>query len=358
MRPTILLVPVLLAALAPAWLPAREAKKPAWIMTMPELPGRVYGMGVASVANTKALALRQAQDGAKADVLTRLRANIKSDTQVKTDFREDRTVGGKVQTATASRSTNAITNVSVQAKAMDLPGLKVETTYLEEDGAGPTLYALAYLDVAIASQEVQARLDAITIPLAGDRGDDLRAKVRRAHALKVALGDLGRLEDLFGLIRAGGADPSLGDAILKARLKVERERSDLRNSLTFGMEPDPEVQLDAEILNAVRNAFLQEGLGWTDLGPDLAITMRVRGARNDVQAGGVWWDSTRNADFILAQGAISMTLIDKAGQQYESAMVVAKGVGANEFQAETLLLQDYKAKVARAVIAWIADLGK
>ena len=60
----------------------------------------------------------------------------------------------------------------------------------------------------------------------------------------------------------------------------------------------------------------------------------------------------------MAQGSINLTLIDRNGQEYESALVVAKGVGANEFQADTLLIQDYKVKLTKTVAAWLADLGK
>ena len=342
-------VPVLLIMAVP---------KPSWIMTLPEFPGRVYGIGIAPAANTKALAIRQAHDGAKADVLTRLRANIKSETQIRTDYREDRTVAGKVQTATATRSTSGLSNVSIHSQAMDIPGLKVETTYLDEDGANSTIYALAYLDVAIASQEVQARYDSILGSLSSGLGNDLRAKIHRAQILKHALGDLVKLDDLFGLIRAGGADPTLGDAILRSRLSVEQERLELRNSLTFGMPADGGVPIDAEVRGAVRTAFLKEGFGWSDKNPDLSVIMRLKNAKNGVQTGSKWWDHTRSADFILAQGSISLTLTDINGQEFESTLVVAKGVGANEFQADTLLMQDYKAKLTKTLAAWLADLGK
>ncbi len=38
--------------------------------------------------------------------------------------------------------------------------------------------------------------------------------------------------------------------------------------------------------------------------------------------------------------------------------LTAKGVGVNEFQADNLLLADYRAKLGKAVAAWLADLGK
>ena len=348
----------MLASLLLPALVATASPRPAWILTLPEVPGRVYGLGLATASSTRALALRQAQDGAKADVLARLRANIKSDTQVTTELRENRTVAGREKTATASRSTTALTNVNIQTQATELPGLQVETTYLEEDPVNPTVYALAYLDVAVASADVRARLGAVQGVLAAGTGDDLRIRLHRSQVLKVAFKDLARLEDLFGLIRAGGAEPALGQALLEARLGVEKERAELRKALLFGLDPGSGAPVDAEVRGAVRTAFLQEGMGWTDQHPDLTISIRARGSRNGVQTGGKWWNATRNADFILAQGSLSLTLVDQAGQEYESTLVVAKGVGISDFQAETNLVQDYKVKVAKAVATWLADLGK
>jgi len=348
----ILLVPALFLAAAP---------KPAWIWTLPEVPGKVYGLGVATADNTRALALKQASDGAKADVVARLRANVKSDTKVSTDFRETRTVAGKSDVATATRSTTAVSDVNIQAQAVDLPGLSIETTYLDTEGASPTIYALAVLDLGIAEQELRSGHNAVLGGLAADPGDDGRAKLRRLQALKKGLVELGRLEPLAGLVRAGGGDPKIAEAIIHTRLLAEQELAALRPSLTFGLTPNAQVPVDAEVKAAVRTAILKEGLGWSDKAPVFAITMRARSGKNGVDLPnrqGGWWDYNRGADFVVAQGTLSLTLVDNTGQEYESTLIVAKGVGINEFQADTQLLQDYKHKLTKAVSAWMADLGK
>ena len=117
--------------------------KPTWVWTLPDFPGRVYGLGVASVTHTRALAIRQATDAAKADAIARLRATLNADTQIKTEYKDSKTLGGKVQTVTASRATIALSDVRIEARGTDIPGLAVETTYLDEEGLTPTLYALA-----------------------------------------------------------------------------------------------------------------------------------------------------------------------------------------------------------------------
>ena len=332
--------------------------KPLWIWSLPEFPGRVYGLGVAPVANTRALATRQASDGARADVIARLRASLKSDTQVRNEYLETRTLGGQAPTTTAARTTSASTDVQIQAQAADIPGLIVESTYLDESSQPPTLYALAYLDFGVANQELRARLDDIAGSLKADSGDGLRAKLHRAQVLSKALADLLKLEDLFSLVRAGGGDSALGAPLLKARLAVEAERAALRTSLTFGMPVNAEFPVDPELRGAVRTAILEQGLGWSDRQPDLVLTLRGRKARHGVETSPrVWWNYQRTPDFIMAQGTLSLSLADRAGQEYESILIVAKGVGSSEFQAETLLLQDYRNKLIKAIPGWLANLG-
>lgn len=349
----------MLAVLLVPALVAMSSARPGWVTTVPDFPGRIYGVGVAPANNTRALALQQATDNAKAKVLERLRANIQSNTTLTTNYQEQKAIQGGVRTESANRTTDRQSTTRIQARATDLPGLTVETTFLEEDGANATMYALAYLDMGVASREVQARFDAVAAGLGAPAGTDLRSRLHRIRVVKLALDDLGRIEDLFGLIRAGGADPALGEAITKLRLRAEGERDGLRQGLTFGMPPSPDVPVDPEVKAAVRNAFLQEGLGWSDQRPDLAVTLRVRSATNAVQVEGRrWWAYLRNGDFIVARGTLSLTLVDRAGQEYESTLVEAKGVGTSEFQADTLLLKDYKAKLTKTVGTWLMDLGK
>jgi hypothetical protein len=346
-----LLLPALLLVAAPA--------KPSWIANLPEQPKMVFGLGVAPASNTRALALRQASDSARSEVLSRLRANIKSDTQIGTDFTETKSAAGKKTAASASRTTNAKTDVRVHAEATDLPGLSVQATFLDEDGPSPTLYALAVLDVDVADQEVRARYDTIAASLAMPRGDlQGREIFHRIQLVKKAVDGLAKLDDLSGLLRAGGGDPSLRESILKSQMDAERERTALRSMVTFGFAPSSDLDLSKDVEGAVRTVILKEGLGWNDQEPMYAIAMRVQTGRNGVLTSRkAWWEHKPQADFILAQGTISLTLVDKTGQAFESTLVVAKGVGITEFQADTLLLQDYKRKLTTAVSQWLADLG-
>lgn len=352
-KPLLLLVPVL-AAPAPAAVP------PAWVQVLPAQPGRVYGLGVAPLAGAAdAQALRQAADNGRADVIARMRANVKADTQITTTYQESRASGGA---ATGSRTQTAQIGTQVQAQAADLPGLVVEETFV--DRTGGSAYALAYLDLGLAQRELQARLDGIRQDLAAERGETgVRAKLVAAQALKKAHGQVLQLDDLAGLLAGGGGDPALRSEVLKTRYDLERKMVAARAALTFGLAPGTGVDLDEDVKDVVRTAVLREGMGWSDQKPMFAITLRVRGGRStaSLPAGHgrkPWWDYQKSADFIIAQGSLSLSLVDNAGQQYESLTLVAKGVGINEFQAESLLMADYRNKLGKAVAAWLADVGR
>jgi hypothetical protein len=132
-----------------------------------------------------------------------------------------------------------------------------------------------------------------------------------------------------------------------------------RSALTFGLAPSTGVDLDQDVQNVVRTAVLKEGMGWSDQQPLFTISLRVRGGHSGVNVGRrAWWEYKRSPDFIVAQGSLSLTLADSSGQQYESMNISAKGVGVTEFQADDLLLADYKAKLGKAVAAWLADMAK
>ncbi|MDR3670764.1 MAG: hypothetical protein P4L36_07965 [Holophaga sp.] len=342
-----LLVPALVAA-------PPVAVKPIWINVLPTQSGRVYGLGLAAITSD-AVTLRQVSDNARADVISRCRANVKGDTRVTTTYQESRATGGPAQ---ASRTQNAQVGTEVQSQATDLPGLVVEETFLDRPGG--TGYALAYLDLGIAQRELQTRLDTLKADLGAQRPEQgVRGKLVAAQGLKKAHEELLKLDDMAGLLSGGGGDPGLRADVLQCRLDTERKMVAARSALTFGLTPTPGIELDQDVKGVVRNAVLREGMGWSDQNPLFSITLRVRSGRNGVTVGRrAWWDYQRSADFVVAQGSLSLTLVDSTGQEYESVAIVAKGVGVNEFQADSLLLADYKAKLGKAVAAWLNDLGK
>jgi hypothetical protein len=352
MLPTLFLLVPVLAAPAP-----KPGIQPIWISVLPTLPGRVYGLGVAplGVQGGDAAGLRQATDNARTDVIARMRANIQGDTRITTRTQESRSVGAA---ATGNRTQDTEVATQVQAQASELPGLVVEETFL--DRPGQTGYALAYLDLGLAQGELRTRLDALRADLEVDRGaGGVRGKLVAAQALTKAHVEVMKLDDLAGLLGGGGGDPALRAEVLRTRQDLERRMVAARGALTFGLAPAPGVDLDPDVVAVVRTAVLKQGMGWSNQNPLFSIALRVHSGHNGVLVGrSAWWDRKRTPDFIIAQGSLGLTLVDSTGQEYESMSITAKGVGVTEFQADDLLLADYRAKLGKAVAAWLADLAK
>jgi hypothetical protein len=339
---------------APALVqPAFPSIKPIWVTALPQQEGRIYALGMAPLSAPEAQSMRQASDQARAEVISRLRATVKSDVQVSSRYQETRSGS---QGAAASRTQNVRTDTRVQTRAVELPGLVVEETYL--DRATRTAYALAYLDIPTAERELRTRYKAQQEDLAADQGGTgARARLRRIQSLKTAQEELAKLDDLAGLISAGGADATLRSDVRKSRLQVTRQLDDLRASLIVTVKSDQSLGLEADIKNILRNAVLSQGLGWSDKAAELTFVMRMKTGQGRVDIHRkAWWEYQNNADFIVARGALELTLVDRTGQEYESTTLEAKGVGTSEFQAEQNLLKDFKAKLGRAVETWLADL--
>jgi len=311
-------------------------------------------MGLAPAAPAEAQAVRQASQNARVEVISRLRASVKGSTRVSTQAVVERQAGGH---ATGRSRQSMSQDSTVQAQAVELPGLVVEETWVDRNGG--TAYALAYLDVPTAEQELRNRFEAMKQDLAVEAGTTggPRERLKRLQALRGAQSEMDKLDDMAGLLSAGGGDPALRRQVRDLKLSVDRLLDRLRNSLTMCVGGEKNLGLGGDVASLVRNAVLKQGLGWAEGNAEFTLNMRFQGDRQgwDIRKRR-WWDYSRNADFIVARGVLEITLVDRAGTQYESTTLEAKGVGVSEFQADQRLLKDYKAKLESTLSQWLAEL--
>ncbi len=335
-------------------LPRQGLIKPIWISVLPERPGRVYAMGLAAFTPSEAQALKQAQSNARVEVLTRLRANVKGETSIQSHASYTKTLGG----TTTGESTKQISqDTQIHTEATELPGLAVEETWSDPDGR--TAYALAYLDVPVADQELASRFDSVRKDLAQEATTptDPRERLRKLQRLKKGQTELIKLDDMAGLLAAGGGDPALRSKVRDQKLAVERQMDTLRASLTLCISGDKELGVGADISTLVRNAVLKQGLGWAENGGEFTLRIRYTGNR---QAWDItkkrWWEYQSTGDFVVARGVIEITLTDRAGTQYESTTIEAKGVGTSEFTADRALIKEYKLRLEKAIGQWLNEM--
>ena len=343
-------------------LAAQGLVRPPWVTTLPQEPGRVYAVGLAPTSAGQADALTQAAQNARAEVLTRLRANVRAETSVVSKATVTRQGGA----TTASSEQQVGQSTRIQAQATELPGLGVAETWL--DAKGGTAYALAYLDVPLAERELRTRFTAQSNDLAQETGTPAapRERMRLLGRLKQAQVELAKLDDMAALVAAGGGDAQLRGRIRASRLAVDRRAEQLRGSLTLSLEG---AKGAANIAALLRNAALKAGLGWAESGGEFQLALDYRSdartAKIDVtqQQWNGWWrggwvshTASKDTGLIVARGVLAITLKDRAGTQYESMDVEAKGLGLTEFQAEQKLKEDFRAKLEQAFAQWLENL--
>lgn len=167
------------------------------------------------------------------------------------------------------------------------------------------------------------------------------------------------LDDLAGLITAGGGDPQLRAEIHDQRLALDRQMDKLRASILFGVRFPDGSRAHAELVSLVRNAVLRQGLGWSTASCDFYVAFRRAGEASnlDPQANR-WWDYMPDPPpgYVVARGALEIALVDAAGTVQESTTVQAKGVGVNSFGADRDILKKYQAAVERSLKDWLEGL--
>jgi hypothetical protein len=336
-------------------MPRQGLVKPIWITALPNEPGRVYAMGVANFTPSEAQAIKQACQSARIEVLTRLRANVKGETNIQNRAAWSKDLGG---TTSGSSSNRVSQDSQIKTQAAELPGLAVVETWSDQDAR--TAYALAYLDVSIAERELRTRFDATKKDLAMESGNATgpRERMRKLQRLKKGQVELTKLDDMAALLAAGGGDAALRADIRDQRLSVERQMDALRATLVFCLKGDRDFGVGADIVSLVRNAVLKEGLGWADSGGEFILSIRYMGSRSgwDISRKR-WWDYQHTGpDFIAARGVIEITLSDTRGTSYESTTIEAKGVGVTEFTADRALIKEFKAKLETAIGQWLDSM--
>ena len=365
---TLFAAAIILGAAAPGGAqqnpPIRQGLvKPIWVTSLPQQAGRVYAMGLAPLSAGQAEAVTQAAQNARAEVLTRLRANVKSETSVVSKSTLTRDASGK---ASGGSEQQVGQNTRIQTQATGIPGLVVEESWL--DGKGGTAYALAYLDVPIAEREIRSRFTAEQNDLAQEgTPKEPRERMRQLSRLKIAQTELVKLDDLAALIAAGGGDGELRGQVRAARLAVDRRLDQLRGSLTLSL--DTASKGASAVAGILRNAALKAGMGWAENGGEFQLVMDYKSdaktAHIDVQrqSWNGWWRGgwvshtvNTNSGIIVARGVLTITLKDRAGTEYESVDVEAKGLGVTEFQAEQKLKEDFKTKLDTTFSKWLDDL--
>lgn len=328
-------------------LHAQGSSRPTWIEVIPDRLGRLYAMGLAPLGGNEGEAIRQASQNARVEVVTRLRASVKGDSQIRDASSSQRKLGGPT-TAEARQSVEQNSRVSTQV--MDLPGLSIAETWV--DPKGRTVYALAYLDVTSSQMDMQLQLDDVR-KLIGDGPEPSNPKdrARAIQGLKRGREELKKLERWADLLSAGGGLAMVRSDIRNTQMGVQAQMDTLKRSLVIGLARD--AALPSDLATILQNAAQASGLGWGGTRPDFSVKLRNLGDRQAP----AWWDIDAGPDFTTAKGALQLSLVDLQGQIYESSPIEASGIGTSKISANQALLKDCQKKMEAAFDQWLSDFA-
>ena len=260
-------------------MPQAPPAHPEWIDNLPDVQGRLYGLGMADLGTNQGQALARASISARLEVVTRIRTSVKRQTSTVTRTSELAQGDGGVAKYGDRHTRNA---TSVTAQAEDLPGLVVERTFV--DAAGRTAYALAYLDLGLAQKSLAgslARLQERRARVGSERS--LKAR----WALRKVKGDLGRLDETMGLLAPTGVGQDLAPKLQQELKVVDGHLAALENAnlppLDFAklaVAVRANVELPAGLGAYLKAQIEACGLVPRDLAPDLILDLKFKGGDN------------------------------------------------------------------------------
>jgi hypothetical protein len=263
---------------SPAQAPSTATPRPTWVETLPEAPGRLYALGTADLGGNAGQAITRASDRARLEVVSRLRASVQGRTSVMTRTSELQGQGGK---ALGYGERRVQDDVSVTARAEDLPGLVVERTFADPQGG--TAYALAYLDLAQAGTALASRLANLQEARARVPEELTRQARWRLRRIK---GDLDRLDESITLLSLTGTGLNLRMALQQERNLLEARLSDLAKAtlppvdfskIAMGFRSNVDLPQGIEGYLAAQIGVC--GLIHRDLGPDLLLELTFTGGK-------------------------------------------------------------------------------
>ena len=250
--------------------------RPAWVERLPEAPGRLYAMGTADLGAREGQSITRASDRARLEVVTRLRATVKGQTSVATRTAELKREG---VTAVGSGERVVRDDVSVGARAEDLPGLVVEQTFT--DPGARTVYALAYLDLPLARTTLASRLDRIGQTRARLGRELSRKALWKLRKLTL---DLDRLDESIALLAVTGVGADLRPALQAERAAVDLRMDQLNQAdlppVDFSktaMSIRSNVDLPLGVESYLKTQVTACGLIAREMDPDLVLDLAFTG---------------------------------------------------------------------------------
>lgn len=314
---------------------AQGAPLPPWVTELPSGAGHVYAVGSANIEEegSEAKAISRAGEAAKVELLSTLRANVKSSQQSKATLKQRST------SSDSSFEEQVEKNTVITTSARDLPGLRISESYI--DRGNDSVYALADLDLSAATAELGRRQQQLETRLA-----ELRANQQPS------LDDLGSAE---AFLKQNGPTLDMA-ALLVSRLgkqagKIQAAHDEyralvvsLKKGITFGLEQQAASGRD---IGALMSAVTAAGYSWSRQPRyTFAIEAGVK-PRADFAYG-------RN----VIKGTLNLMLLDGSGTVLKTEKIAGSGTGTSEVKAQEALDRRFDEQIGDAIRTWLGGQAK
>lgn len=322
--------------------------EPTWSKSLPQVHGKVYGVGIATLTSPEAKALEIATQSARFEVIARLKSRVEGNVSSQTNMAIQRATG----TPTNASSQQLISsNSKTSVLAEDLPGLVIEERYIEQKTR--TVYVLAYLDIIAAEVGTRDGINALKKELESLSKNTNNGMIAKIQSTRNLQDQAIKTEGLASLIMPFGKDTSLRQDAQSIRFEINNILKEMQKNLTVGLISNSNVPSDLKSI--LREAVTKEGLIWSNQNPSIILDVNMKTGQHGVDIHRkAWWESDYRTDFIVLRVALNCAFSESDGTVYGSFDLDAKGVGTDEFTASRALMKELRKELPRHIHNTIA----
>lgn len=309
---------------------------PNWTQSLPNQPGKVFGLGMATIHGDIAQANSRAAENAKVELLMSLQATVKSQRDT---FTSSETYQSLDQDMYASQQDNVDHKSSFETAVKNLPGLRISETY--QSSSDNTVYALAELNVQLARaaivQQQQDTEQTIQLLATTDDGIQLLSALQQAKAKLAQLLQLSNMlsSQLDGLVHQANRElqQKLNQASVLARQQLSFAWDNSSNSLRHQ--------------TMIKRLVSDMGLTWKP--QQASFYIRVHSEEQPS------YNSQYKTTTIHSYTEVA--LLDAQGNVLKTNQFSAKGVSAGQYvaPAQRQLEQQIQQEMKKTFELWFSD---
>jgi len=221
---------------------------PLWVTSPPDVPGYLYGVGMASAYAGAADALQRARENARVELIKQLNVKVTGQTTASV---QRKIAGGK------SKITRALFNYAESSiEETELPGIKIVKSYFSKKDK--EAYALSELNRSFAEMDLSEKLEQLDAKIASfAKRNPVASKLKAIKMLMPALKLISERQKIVKniLLITKLSDEKIDTADSRY---IEQRLAFLLDSITIVLVGD-ENQSD-EIASGIRKSFADQGV--------------------------------------------------------------------------------------------------